>query len=205
LKNLSEKDLVQRCIEGSVPAWDEFVNRYTKYVYSLVFQTLKSNRWPFKPEDVEDITSQVFLSFLENDQHLLRSFEWRCSLKTWIWIVTRKRVIRYFRKKQHKVISFTELVDSEEDAQEAVLPSDPSPGPRDRAELGEKIRILQSVLSELPERERLALVYYFYEGASYAEIADLIGVKPHYVGTIIFRAKKLLEGKIAGRVDGPSK
>ena len=99
MKDLDDRALVRKCTEGSAAAWDAFVDRYARYVHSVVFKTLRAGRWPAKQEDAEDILSQVFVSFLENDYQLLRNFEWRCSLKTWIWIVARKMVIRYFRRK----------------------------------------------------------------------------------------------------------
>lgn len=200
MKDLDDKALVRKCIEGSAAAWDTFVERYARYVHSVVFKTLRAGRWPAKQEDAEDILGQVFLSFLENDYQLLRNFEWRCSLKTWIWIVARKMVIRYFRRKQHKTVSMTEMTDPDGEGGEALLPADEGPDPAEVAEMSERVELLKGVLADLPERERLALVYYFYDGASYAEIAELLNIKPHYVGTIIFRAKKLLEGRMAGRI-----
>jgi RNA polymerase sigma-70 factor (ECF subfamily) len=199
LKYRDEKELVQKCIEGSPAAWEEFVDRYGRYIYSVVFKTLQASRWHFKPEDSDDIVSRVFVSFLENNRQLFRNFEWRCSLKTWIWIVTRKMVIRYFRKKQHTVLSLGDMGAGE--GGEGLLVEDPGLGPDEEAQRSEKHALLRSHLAQLPERERLALKYYFFEGASYVEIAGLLNVKPHYVGTIIFRAKKLLEGHLSGKLD----
>ncbi len=185
---------------GSAAAWEEFVDRWGEYIYSIIQQSLRSSNWAYSQEDAEDILSQVFISFLDNQKQLLRNFKWRCSLKTWIWIVTRKTVIRYFRKKRWKTVPIVEAAEEDSEDQEGMIAPDRNPGPLEQAEQKEKEEILKEIIDQLPERDRLALTFYFYDEASHAEIAEILGIKPHYVGTIIFRAKKLLEGKIAGKI-----
>lgn len=200
MKYRDEKELVRKCVSGAQGAWDEFVDRYGPYLYSVVHKTLRSNRWPFQPEDAEDILGRVFVSLFENDHQLFRSFEWRCSLKTWLWIVARKAVIRHFRRKRHPTLSLAQLAPEEDGTGQDLLPEDEHPDPLEAADRDERTALLREHLAELPERERMALVYFFFEGASYEEIAKLLDIKPHYVGTILFRAKKLLQGRLAGKL-----
>ncbi len=202
MKKLSEKEMVAGCIEGSVPAWEQFVDEWSRYSFSVIQQTLRTSRWPYSQEDAEDILSQVFVSFVENQKHLFRNFQWRCSLKTWVWMVSRKTAIRYFRRKRWKTIPISEVLEEDSDQGEGTAPPDPNPGPVEQVADKEKSEMVKAILNELPERERLALTYYFYDGASYKEISELLGIKPHYVGTMIFRAKKLLENRLSGKIEG---
>lgn len=55
---------------------------------------------------------------------------------------------------------------------------------------------VRSLLDELPERDRQALLLR-YSGFSYAEIAGELGVRPPVVGTLLHRATEKLRQNAA--------
>lgn len=67
-----------------------------------------------------------------------------------------------------------------------VVPEAPPP-PSERAERAERVRAVREALRELPERDRHLLLMR-EEGFSYREIAEVVGVAPGSVGTLIARA-----------------
>ncbi|MHC4779093.1 MAG: RNA polymerase sigma factor [Planctomycetota bacterium] len=188
-----DRELVNSCIRHDRQAWERFVDRYANYIYSVVRTGLKVGHYPHSTEDAEDIFAEVFLSLVEKDYHLLRVFEWRCSLKTWLWVIARKKVIRHFRKKGIKTIPIPAAEASVEKS------GNPGPfvssetGPSDAAHAEEKKAVLEETLKELSDRDRLCLVLYFYDGLSYKEIAKVVEVPANHVGILIHRAKKRLE------------
>lgn len=73
----------------------------------------------------------------------------------------------------------------------SAVPVGPEPPPHasERLERRERVQSVREALEELPERDRHLLLMR-EEGFSYREIADVVGVAPGSVGTLIARAIK---------------
>jgi RNA polymerase sigma-70 factor (ECF subfamily) len=68
-------------------------------------------------------------------------------------------------------------------------PGDPTPSPEGRVEREEKVREVREALNRLPPRDREILLLR-EEGFSYQEIAQVVGVAPTSVGTLLARSLK---------------
>jgi RNA polymerase sigma-70 factor (ECF subfamily) len=53
---------------------------------------------------------------------------------------------------------------------------------------------LAAVLAQLPEAQQLALILRAYEGRSYAEIAEIMELSIPSVESLLFRARRTLQG-----------
>lgn len=60
---------------------------------------------------------------------------------------------------------------------------------------------LYAVIAELPERYRLVLVAVDMLGLSYGETASSLGIREATVATRLFRARRLVVGRLAGEED----
>ncbi|MGH2938277.1 MAG: RNA polymerase sigma factor [Solirubrobacterales bacterium] len=67
-----------------------------------------------------------------------------------------------------------------------------------------EVRELYAAIAELPERYRLTLVAVDMLGFSYAETASWLGIREATVATRLFRARRLLVGRIAGEEEPAS-
>jgi RNA polymerase sigma factor CnrH len=56
---------------------------------------------------------------------------------------------------------------------------------------------LQAAISELPHKLKTALILFSLENRSQAECAELLGVSAKTVETRVYRARKLLEKRLA--------
>jgi RNA polymerase sigma-70 factor (ECF subfamily) len=63
-----------------------------------------------------------------------------------------------------------------------------------KKELGQRI---QSAVSRLPEEQRTVLVLREYEGYSYGEIADILGIKPGTVMSRLHHARQKLQNSLS--------
>ena len=81
LSTLSDAELVQRCREGHTDAWNELVERFSRYVYAVCTRGFR-----LPEEDAEDVFQEVFtrvfthLDTLRND----------AALRPWIAQLTRR-------------------------------------------------------------------------------------------------------------------
>ena len=67
-----------------------------------------------------------------------------------------------------------------------------SPAPLERLEADERMRALERLVGELPERQREAIALYAFEQMSYREIAEVMEAPVNTVKTLIHRARAAL-------------
>jgi RNA polymerase sigma factor (sigma-70 family) len=84
----SDAQLVSRCREGDEAAWNELVERFSRYVYAIAVQAFRLG-----PHDAEDVFQDVFARVYE---HLarLRNDE---AIRPWIAQLTRRLCIDRLR------------------------------------------------------------------------------------------------------------
>jgi RNA polymerase sigma factor (sigma-70 family) len=84
----TDAQLVSRCRNGDQAAWNELVERFSRYVYAICFQAFR-----LSPHDAEDVFQEVFARVY---QHLdrLRSDE---AIRPWIAQLTRRLCIDRLR------------------------------------------------------------------------------------------------------------
>ena len=97
---MDELEFVRRISCRDKNAWSQFVDRYSRLIYSYIFRTSRSIGVVFTPEDAQDLCHEIFLLLAENDFAKLKTFQARngCRLATWLRQVTVNYVISYLRK-----------------------------------------------------------------------------------------------------------
>lgn len=81
-RELSDRELVDRCLAGEEDAWRELVRRFTRLLRGVIFKTLMGrsmkNPLPVNPVDlVDDLVQEVFRRLTTNGCRPLRDLEWR--------------------------------------------------------------------------------------------------------------------------------
>jgi RNA polymerase sigma-70 factor (ECF subfamily) len=81
---LSDAELVQRCRTGDSAAWNELVERYSRYVYAIAVRGFRLSE-----EDAEDVFQDVFTrAFLR-----LETLRDDSALRPWLAQLTRRRCV----------------------------------------------------------------------------------------------------------------
>lgn len=184
-----EQALLWRCAGGDKAAWEEFVERYSKLIYLQIRRYLLSRGLQPIRQDMEDLYHSVFQALLENDGKKLRQFQHRCSLSSWIRILTTRIVIDHLRK-QRSCISLDE-------ADEKGL------GLRDRlddtslrVEKGildaERWTLFRKALKKITPEERLLAVLVFQRHLPVEDIAAILKISRESVYTRKHRLKEKL-------------
>lgn len=125
--------------------YKEYKDKITGYVTSKVFDHSK----------VEDIVSDVFVKIYKN---LDKYDPEKAALSTWIYTVTSRVVLDYFRSyKQFDEIS--EITPSTDNIEESYLQA-------------ESLSQLAAALKKLPERERDLIILHYYKNISLKDIAE---------------------------------
>lgn len=171
----NETDLIRRCADGDESAWSHFVDTQGPRIAGMARRMLHGRTGQAVDADVDEIVSEVFLALLRRDRTLLRRYDPRWRVATWLGVLTRTAVTRLLRRRRRPP--------SEAVAREA---RDDEPARRDMR------RAIREALDGLGARERLLLRLRHLEGLDYAAIAEALGIEPSSVGPLLSRARARL-------------
>lgn len=78
---------------------------------------------------------------------------------------------------------------------------DPSPGATEKAEAGERERMVAGAIDKLPARQRSAIMLTYGEGMSNAEVAEILDTSVSAVETLLVRGKQNLRRALGNMID----
>ena len=150
---------------------DHIINKYKASIFKICLGYSKST------QDAEDLLQEVYINVWKG----LKSFRNEANIKTWLYRVTVNTCLLTLRKKSIDTVSLNKidealLSSSEKDSEEGTFQK------------------LHDLIQELPKNERVIILLYL-EDLTHKEIANIVGIKPNYVGVKINRIKKILSKK----------
>jgi RNA polymerase sigma-70 factor (ECF subfamily) len=159
----------------------------------------------FSHEDAEDLTQDTFarvfkhMGQLEN-QDVVEL--WIFSIAANIW----KNELRFLQaaKRHAKMVSLDTALQSAPDAIESdlVKNSPDVPNPLDAVLDAERLGATNRCLDELAPRMRSCLLLHVAAGLHYREVAELLQISIHSVGSHIHQAREHLKSCLGRRLDG---
>ena len=173
----TDAQLVSRCRDGDPAAWNEFVERFSRYVYAIC-----SRGFRLAQHDAEDVFQEVFARAYERLPEL-RSDD---AVRPWLAQLTRRLCIDRLRLNARDT------------------PSDAEPDEREVDEVLSQLDDAMSVraaLDKVGEPCREILDRFFCRDESYRTIGDLLDIP---AGTIASRISRCLD-KIRAEFDGRSR
>jgi RNA polymerase sigma factor (sigma-70 family) len=173
----TDAQLVSRCRDGDPAAWNEFVERFSRYVYAIC-----SRGFRLAQHDAEDVFQEVFARAYER-LPALRSDD---AVRPWLAQLTRRLCIDRLRLNARDT------------------PSDAEPDEREVDDVLSQLDDAMSVraaLDKVGEPCREILDRFFCRDESYRTIGDLLGIP---AGTIASRISRCLD-KVRAEFDGRSR
>jgi len=175
LKEERLRSLLIRGLVGDVPAYHLFLGELTAHLRSFL-----RRRMSRLPEETEDLVQELLLA-IHNQRH---TYDPGQPLTAWVQAIARYKLIDLLRRRSHT----DGLNDPLEDHDEffAVADTEPAEARYDLAKL----------LQQLPDRQRLPILYVKIEGGSVADAAKRTGMSESAVKVGIHRGLKALALKI---------
>jgi RNA polymerase sigma factor (sigma-70 family) len=171
---VSDAALVARCRAGDHAAWNELVERFSRYVYAIAVQAFR-----LRHDDAEDVFQEVFARVYQQLDKLRDDK----AIRPWIGQLTRRLCIDKLRAA------------SRETPAEEIEPAGYDPA---LDELDDAFAVHEAMRA-VPEHCREVLDRFFCRDESYAKIgADLdlpAGTIASRISRCLARLKDLLEGK----------
>ncbi len=173
--SLSEKELLNTCVQGNKEAWDAFVEKYTNLIYHTINKTLKTYHADSLYQDINDIHNNVFLSLMENDYKKLRQYEGRngCTASSWLMVVTTNFTLNIIKRQK----SYIPIDDATGDSMGVIEKiSNPQPLPEEELTDVEYGKILKQLIKGLNTNDLLFLKLYYEKELPPEEIAEMLNL-----------------------------
>lgn len=182
-QNLGRDDakLIKACLSGDERAWDELVERYQRLVFAI------PRRSGLSESQAADILQEVFLTLFQK----LDKIEQPDRIRSWLVTTAKFNTWALVRREKGFYSPDTE----EELENELACLTDDSPLAEDNLiELEEQHKI-RTALKKLEARCQtiLSMIYLTEPSASYAEVAEAIGVGATSISPMRNRCLKKLE------------
>jgi len=160
-KELDDQSLIRLIARSQESALSELYDRYSRLVYSLALNAVGD------PATAEEITQDVFIRIWD---HAGTYQAEKSKVLTWIASITRYRSIDIIRRR--KIRPESQSVSWE------IEPSAIEMNPinvEETVEISQKRRRVRQAISMLPEEQRQALAYAYFQGYTHREIAEVLG------------------------------
>jgi RNA polymerase sigma-70 factor (ECF subfamily) len=165
--------------------FEAFVRRYQDMVFATAVRLLGSQA------EAEDAAQTVFLRAFQRFDEIGNS----PAVAGWLKTTTRNVCLNHLSRYRARWSFFSELTRTAEadgaGGYEATIASNESPAlDLERADAREQ---LERAIRRLPDHQRVPLVLFHFEEATYQEIADALGVSLAKVKTDIHRGREALK------------
>lgn len=175
-----DAELVREARRGSVAAYAELVRRWSARVLAVCHARVRRR-------DVAEELAQ---------ETLLRGFQSLATLESperfgsWLRGIAQRVCLDWLKAKQTGQVTFTELpTDKQPDG---FLTSD-ADGSVDRAD---EVRRLMSTVEKLPDEFREVLMLYYYQDATYQELAETLNVSSATINARLTKARAMLRERL---------
>lgn len=174
---LTDAQLVARCRSGDHEAWNELVERFSRYVYAIAGQAFK-----LRDHDAEDVFQEVFTRAYEH-LHKLRDDE---AIRPWLAQLTRRLCIDRLR------------AGSQEQPEDLVEPVDVD----DTISRLDEALAVHEALAILPDNCQDILDRFFARDESYRTIGEALDLPSGTIASRISRCLGKLRVQMEGRKSG---
>jgi len=181
MNHTDDRELLRRYAEqGDEVAFGEVVRRYVDFVYGCAVRRLAGDR-----HAAEDVTQQVFSDLAKRADEVSR----HVALAGWLHTSTRFAAAHVVRAEQRRRLR-----------EQALLTMNATEGEPTADEAWSKLRpVLDDTIDGLEERDRAAVVWRFFEGRSFADIAEQLRLNENAARMRVERALEKLQRGLAQR------
>ncbi|MEN6441953.1 MAG: sigma-70 family RNA polymerase sigma factor [Syntrophobacter sp.] len=171
----TDEELMQAIAVGDLDAFSELVRRFQHFAWKTAYRFLGDSM------EAEDIAQESFLRILEAAPR----YRPTSNFCTYFYRILTNLCIDRTRKKQPA--TFGEMPE---------MP-DPSRSPEGSLIEEQHEEQVRKALDALPHNQRAAMLLKHFEGLSYAEIAQILGVTSKAVERLISRARTSLQARLS--------
>jgi RNA polymerase sigma-70 factor (ECF subfamily) len=161
--------------KGDQIAFGQLIEAYQGPVFNLAYRMLNN------AGEAEEAAQEAFIRAYTR----LESYDPSRKFSTWMLSITSNYCIDLIRKRRAQLLSIDEPLPHHPN-----LEVDRAKGPEAQVLTDEKQQLVQTLLSELPEEYREAVVLRYWNDMSYDEIAEVMNTSVSAIKSRLFRARR---------------
>ena len=181
-------ELMMRVSKGDERAFEVLVEKHQNAIVGTVTKMLGS------ATEAEDISQQVFVRLWKSAPRYKHS----AKFTTFLFTITRNLVFNETRRKKNKVNVSMEEQGADWGAQYA---DHKTRDPAEESLKEEMMNAVNTAITKLPKKQRMAVVLRRYEEMPYEEIAKVLGTSVSSVKSHLFRARTALKEELAAYLE----
>lgn len=176
------RELVTRLVNGDEAAWEEFIARYRRLIFSAIHSVNERYGAGWDEIQMEELFSDALYKLLRRRARALAGWEGRCRLETWIYRIVRNVCIDRLRR-------VTRRGEVHEVDEERPDPARQETGRTDDGEVVDlRLTLEQAIDRTLEPREAMAVRLIYFEGHTYREVAEAVDMTVGAVSGMVYRA-----------------
>lgn len=172
---MDDLELVQRCTAQDKLAWNQFLQKFSRLIYSAIYNVLKIKGLTVEENTAEELFQELFLFLVRDNFSKLKSFRAKngCSLATWLKQVAINFTIDYARK-YRPLVSLDEGSEDGFSLNDTI--ADDSAASSDIMEDQEKLAHLKDCITRLNQQEQLFLELHVNHDVGLEDIGRILAV-----------------------------
>ena len=185
----SEIEQLERLKAGDLDAFEQLVEEHQDKLINTCFRFVHSR------QDAEDVAQEVFLAVHQS----IDSFRGQSKLSSWIFRIAVTKSLDFVRRANRKKRSgrLKRVLGWVNDGEQAAIEPEESRSALDELADKERAEILRGAVDALPENQRIAVNLHNYQGFRYTEVAQIMETSVSSVESLLHRARKNLEKRLA--------
>jgi RNA polymerase sigma-70 factor (ECF subfamily) len=164
---------------GDHQAFAELIDKYKETVF------LCCRKLGLAEDEAEDVASETFLAAYNG----LSRYDGRAELSTWLWSIAYRQAVSFLRKNRKQC-----RLDAEPDQE---IADSNQQGPAAVLLRRETEKIVWAAVDRLPRLWAVAVILFYREQKSVADIAEIMRANENTVKTYLFRARERLKMTLA--------
>ena len=188
-------EALARVAAGEVDAFAPLVESHQERLLRLCERLLGD------PEEARDAAQEVFLKVFRKagDIRPIRPIRPAGQVYTWLYRIAVNHCLNRLRRR--RIVRFLRWEDPRSGDEPALDPPDASPGPEAELEARRRWRATRRAIAALPDNQRAVLVLVRFEGLSYRQTAEVLGITEGAVESRLVRAMRRLHAADTARPD----
>lgn len=184
---MDDNELIQKCIQGDIKAFDKLVYKYRDRIYGIAFHLLKDR------EMAEDVAQETFLRAFQN----LKFFDQNMgTFSNWLTVLAVRLCFNAMKKRSYEGKMRVYLDDFHLDECQLNSCSENSENLEELWLAEERRKMVREFLESLPITHRAALLLRYGENMGVNEIAETLKVPVGTVKAWLFRGRETLRRKL---------
>lgn len=182
---MTEKEFIEGLKKQHENAYGKLLDDFQQKVFATCISFVPNK------EDAEDIAQEVFVEVFKS----INKFKGNSKLSTWIYRIATNKSLEFIRKKNTKKrFAFVQSIMGNEIPMDKTSYFTEMNHPGVLLENKEKSETLFRAINQLSEAQKIVFTLSKIDGKSYQEISDITERSISSIESLMFRAKKNLQG-----------